>query len=99
MSVVPSRPAQSGAEAIVDVFVSHDLGVVHDVSDHIAVLYKGRIVELGEAEQVSTKPAHEYSRRLQMAAPVADPKKQRERRAERLKLLALDMSSVGTSSN
>ena len=80
-------------------FISHDLGVVHDVSDHIAVLYKGRIVELGEAEQVSTRPAHEYTRRLQMAAPVADPKKQRERRAERLKLLALDMSSVGTSSN
>jgi ABC-type oligopeptide transport system ATPase subunit len=88
VSVVASRPAQSGAEAIVDVFVSHDLRVVHDVRDH-----------MGEAEQVWTKPAHEYTRRFQMAAPVADPKKQRERRAERLKLLALDMSSVGTSSN
>jgi peptide/nickel transport system ATP-binding protein len=99
MRVVPSRPAQSGAEAINDLFVSHDPGVVHDVSDHIAMLHRGRIVELGKAEQVSTKPAHRYTRRLQMATPVADPKKQRERRAERLKLLALDMSSVGTSSN
>ena len=78
MSVVPSRPAQAGPEALVDVFVRHDLGVVHDVS---------------------TTPAYEYSRRLQMATPVADPKKHRERRAERLKLLALDMSSVGTISN
>ena len=99
MSVVPSRPAPSGTEAINDLLVSHDPGVVHDVSDHIEMLHKGRIVQMGEAEQVLTRPAREYTRRLQMAAPVADPKKQRERRAERLKLLALDMSSVGTSSN
>jgi peptide/nickel transport system ATP-binding protein len=69
-------------------FISHDLGVVHEVSDRIAVLHRGRIVELGDAHQVSTKPSHEYTRRLQMAAPVADPRKQRERRAERLRLLA-----------
>jgi len=80
-------------------FISHDLGVVHDVSHQIAVLFKGRIVELGEAHQVSTNPAHEYTRRLQMAAPVADPRKQRERRAERLKLLSLDLPPTATIDN
>lgn len=69
-------------------FISHDLGVVNSISDRIAVLLQGSIVEIGDAEQVARTPRHDYTRRLQMAAPVADPKKQRERRAERLKLLA-----------
>jgi peptide/nickel transport system ATP-binding protein len=68
-------------------FISHDLGVVHEVSDRIAVLYKGRIVEIGNARDVATNPQHPYTRKLQMAAPVADPKKQRVRRAKRLELL------------
>jgi ABC-type oligopeptide transport system ATPase subunit len=68
-------------------FISHDLGVVHEVSDRIAVLYKGHIVEIGQAHQVATNPQHPYTRKLQMAAPVADPKKQRVRRAKRLELL------------
>jgi peptide/nickel transport system ATP-binding protein len=67
-------------------FISHDLGVVHEVSDRIAVLYKGHIVEIGAAHQVATNPQHPYTRKLQMAAPVADPKKQRIRRAKRLQL-------------
>jgi ABC-type glutathione transport system ATPase component len=69
-------------------FISHDLGVVNEISDRIAVLYRGQVVELGEARQVATAPRHEYTRTLQMAAPVADPRKQRERRAQRLELLA-----------
>lgn len=69
-------------------FISHDLGVVHSISDRIAVLFQGDIVELGEAQQVATAPRHEYTHRLQMAAPVAHPRKQRERRAARLRLLA-----------
>ncbi|MFT3888188.1 MAG: ATP-binding cassette domain-containing protein [Arachnia sp.] len=69
-------------------FISHDLGVVNSISDRIAVLYQGDIVELGEAKQVATAPKHPYTRRLQMAAPVADPKRQRERRAERIRVLA-----------
>src|SRR5215218_9198690 len=76
------------ATGVAYLFISHDLGVVNQISDRIAVLYKGRIVELGEAHQVATAPRHEYTHRLQMAAPVADPKKQRERRQERLALLA-----------
>jgi peptide/nickel transport system ATP-binding protein len=69
-------------------FISHDLGVVNQVSDRIAVLYQGQVVEIGDAHQVATAPREEYTRRLQMAAPVADPQKQRARRAERLARLA-----------
>ena len=68
-------------------FISHDLGVVNAISDRIAVLYQGSIVELGKAQQVATAPKHGYTHRLQMAAPVADPKKQAERRAERKRVL------------
>ena len=71
-------------------FISHDLGVVNSISDRIAVLYEGSVVEIGEADQVARSPRHEYTRRLQMAAPVADPQKQRERRAARLALLATE---------
>jgi ABC-type glutathione transport system ATPase component len=73
-------------------FISHDLGVVNEISDRIGVLYQGQIVEMGEARQVATAPLHDYTRKLQMAAPVADPQRQRARRAERLRLLALQPS-------
>jgi ABC-type oligopeptide transport system ATPase subunit len=69
-------------------FISHDLGVVNQISDRIAVLYRGTIAELGNADQVARAPRHNYTRRLQMAAPVADPRKQRARRERRLALLA-----------
>lgn len=69
------------------IFISHDLGVVNSISDRIAVLYQGEIAELGDAEQVARRPAHPYTRRLQLAAPVADPKLQRTRRAERQALI------------
>jgi peptide/nickel transport system ATP-binding protein len=76
------------ATGVAYLFISHDLGVVNQISDRIAVLYRGQIVELGDAHQVSTAPRHDYTHRLQIAAPVADPKKQRERRKIRLALLA-----------
>ncbi|HBX79619.1 MAG TPA: peptide ABC transporter ATP-binding protein [Propionibacteriaceae bacterium] len=76
------------ATGVAYLFISHDLGVVNEISDRIAVLYRGKIVEIGDAHQVATAPRHGYTRRLQMAAPVADPKLQRERRELRLSLLA-----------
>jgi len=50
-------------------FVSHDLSVVKHLAHHVAVMYKGTIVEQGDGEQVFTNPQHEYTRRLLAAVP------------------------------
>jgi oligopeptide/dipeptide ABC transporter ATP-binding protein len=61
------------------VFVAHDLSVVRQVSDRIAVMYLGKLVELGPAERVSTRPVHPYTEALLSAVPVPDPDARRER--------------------
>jgi ABC-type glutathione transport system ATPase component len=68
-------------------FITHDLAVVRAISHRIAVLLHGKIVELGSAAQVTGDPQHPYTQRLLMAAPIADPVAQRERRIERRRLL------------
>jgi len=50
-------------------FISHDLGVVSQVADRVAVMYRGEIVELGSARQVFTNPLHEYTQGLLQAIP------------------------------
>ena len=62
------------------VFISHDLGMVRHVSDRIAVMYLGRIVELGRWKQVSDAPLHPYTAALQDAVPVPDPEVEAARR-------------------
>lgn len=69
-------------------FVSHDLAVVRHLSNRVAVMYHGEIVEWGDAEQVTTNPRHPYTQRLFLAAPVPNPALQAKRRAERHALLA-----------
>jgi peptide/nickel transport system ATP-binding protein len=54
-------------------FISHDLSVVHAVSDEIGVMYLGKIVEYGGAEVISTRPAHPYTQGLLDSVPVPDP--------------------------
>ena len=54
-------------------FISHDLGVVRYLSDKIGVMYLGKLVEVGPAEDVYLRPAHPYTRGLLDSAPVADP--------------------------
>ena len=61
------------------VFISHDVGVTRYMSDRIAVMYLGRIVELASAEEVIQNPLHPYTQALLTSVPVPDPKFQRGR--------------------
>jgi oligopeptide transport system ATP-binding protein len=62
-------------------FVAHDIGVVRHISDRIAVMHHGKIVEIGSAEQVCEHPGDEYTKKLLAAVPVPDPRESRARRA------------------
>ena len=62
------------------IFVAHDIGVVRHVSDRIAVMHNGQIVEQGPADQVCERPADAYTRALLAAVPVPDPRESRARR-------------------
>jgi len=59
-------------------FISHDLSVVEYISDSIAIMYLGRIVEKGSVEAIFERPAHPYTRALIEAIPVPNPRRQRD---------------------
>jgi len=67
-------------------FIAHDLAVVRSMSDRIAVMNRGKLVEIGPAEEVYTTPREEYTRALLAAVPVPDPRRMKERKRERRKL-------------
>ncbi|MFI6576219.1 ABC transporter ATP-binding protein [Nocardiopsis sp. NPDC050513] len=76
------------------IFVAHDLAVVRQVSDRVAVMRQGEVVEMGDSDSVYESPSSEYTRQLLGAAPVLDPDEARRHRAERV---AQRAERVGTT--
>lgn len=79
-------------------FITHDLDVVRHVSHRVAVMYRGEIVEQGDAGVITNNPEHPYTQRLLLASPVPDPDRQAARRHERRRLLdqheKMDLAAV-----
>ena len=75
-------------------FIAHDLSVVRFISDRIAVIHKGRIVELAEAEELFLHPLHPYTKALLSAVPIPDPEIEKKK-----KLLVYDPSIQDDSSD
>jgi oligopeptide/dipeptide ABC transporter ATP-binding protein len=72
-------------------FIAHDLAVVRHISDRVAVMYRGRLVEVGPAAEVYARPLHPYTRALLESVPVGDP----DRRGPRHVLAGEPPSPVG----
>lgn len=65
------------------VFISHDLSIVRHICDRVLVLYKGEVVEEGEAEALYNNPQHSYTKKLLDAVPLSNPELERKRIAQK----------------
>lgn len=75
-------------------FITHDLDVVRHISHRVAVMRAGQIVETGDTEAVIADPQHAYTRALLLAAPIADPALQAQRREQRRTFLETQTESI-----
>ncbi|MBU6996860.1 MAG: ATP-binding cassette domain-containing protein [Theionarchaea archaeon] len=66
-------------EGLTMLFITHDLSIVRHISDRVAVMYVGVVVEMGKEEQIFEKMYHPYTEALLSAAPIADPRRKRKR--------------------
>jgi oligopeptide/dipeptide ABC transporter ATP-binding protein len=82
-------------EGVSYIFISHNMAAVRHISDRVVVLYRGRVMEEGFAEDVCDRPAHPYTRSLLASVPVPDVRAQRERR--RVRGLAVAASGAGAT--
>ena len=64
-----------GSLSLTMIFIAHQLSVVRHISDRVAIMYLGRVVEIGRTEEIFERPQHPYTAGLLAAAPVPDPKK------------------------
>ncbi|MFF0484895.1 dipeptide ABC transporter ATP-binding protein [Streptomyces sp. NPDC004435] len=77
-------------------FVAHDLAVARYVADRVAIMYLGRIVEIGKVQSVFSTPAHPYTHALWSAAPVPDPATERRRPRIQLANATFDAANIPT---
>ena len=69
-------------------FIAHDLSVVKHISEEIAVMYLGELVEFNSTNEIFNKPQHSYTKKLLKAIPIPDPKGRDKRKKERIKTLS-----------
>ena len=79
--------------------ITHDLTIVEKVSDSVAVMRSGHVVETNETAALFAAPRHPYTQRLFMAAPVPDPDRQETRRVERRRLMDEQRATAALASD